>query len=152
MWKLPFFSESEAFGCSLDAEGGAGQEVCSGRDRRDSWTAWRIMKCTRTRTVGPRTQHGPDRKSKPLLTRKIFKIHSKISTGLYRMWASKSCYRPVYVALQTWKSTCCVQVVYTDLCSTDTIQVWYRSVIRVGNRCVIVRTVYKLYIHVCTEM
>ena len=32
--------------------------------------------------------------------------------------------------------------IYTDLCSTDTIQIWYRSVIRVGNRCVIVRTVY----------
>ena len=69
-----------------------------------------------------------------------------------RMWASTSCYRPVYVALQTWKSTCCVQVVYTELCSTDTIQVWYRFVIRVGNRCVIIRTVYKLYLHVCTVM
>ena len=69
-----------------------------------------------------------------------------------RMWASTSCYRPVYVALQTRKSTCCVQVVYTVLCSTDTTQVWYRSVTRVCNRCVIIRAVYRLYLRVCTEM
>ena len=35
--KAFFFREFEAFGCSLDAGGGAGPEVCSGRDGRDSW-------------------------------------------------------------------------------------------------------------------
>ena len=34
--KAFFFSEFEAFGCSLDAGGGAGPEVCSGRDGRDA--------------------------------------------------------------------------------------------------------------------
>ena len=82
----------------------------------------------------------------------ILQYTAKYPRVCNRMWASTSRYRPVYVALQTWKSTCCVRVVYTDLCSTDTVQVWYRSVIRVGNRCVIILTVYKLYLHVYTMM
>ena len=54
--------------------GGAGREVCSGRDGRDSW-AWQIMKRTRAREQSVHA-HSMDRiaKSKPLLTRKILRL------------------------------------------------------------------------------
>ena len=41
------FSKFEAFGSSLEAGGGAGRVVYSGRDGRDSW-AWQMKKRTRT--------------------------------------------------------------------------------------------------------
>ena len=41
---------------------------------------------------------------------------------------------------------------YTDLCSSDRIQVWYRYVIRVCNRCVFIQTVFtSLYVGVPTK-
>ena len=34
---MQYGSEFEAFGCTLDTGGGAGREVCNGRDGQDSW-------------------------------------------------------------------------------------------------------------------
>ena len=42
--------------------------------------------------------------------------------------------------------------IYGSVSSSDRIQVWYRYVIRVCNRYVVIHTVYRLYLQVCTVM
>ena len=67
MWKLLFFTEFEAFGCSLDTGGGADREVCSGKM---GGTAGRgELRSARARGDSSLTSY--ESKSKPLLTRKF---------------------------------------------------------------------------------